>query len=217
MMLQPYQSLVKTQCLRHPSLLNLEGFLSEPEIRHHTCRFVSLDFHHGATRPTTRAEFKLEHLLQEIREPVLSNTSDSKQCGREVAQGRILIIENITKDVVELLGSELSIDPLFFALHLHTARRIGMGSQPPDDANLPSRLFARDYVNLCYHRSVTSDIANGQRKRFLMNRAVDRKLIFLSYTNIGLAQHCASVMKLKLKSGFWLCWFMTLILIWLIS
>ena len=34
--------------------------------------------------------------------------------------GRILVIEDLTREVVEVLGSSLNIDPLFFASHIHT-------------------------------------------------------------------------------------------------
>ncbi|KAF2262814.1 hypothetical protein CC78DRAFT_448030, partial [Lojkania enalia] len=101
----------------------------------------------------------------------------------------ILIIEDLTKSVIELLATELEIDPLFFAMHLHTIQRAGMQSQAPDQATLPSRLLPLEYINISYHRAVTSDTLTPFGGKLVRDTVLDRKLVFLQSTNIGLAQH----------------------------
>jgi hypothetical protein len=61
-------------------------------------------------------------------------------------------MRDLTVEVVELLGAELDIDPLFHTIHLHTVHRTGMRHQMPDESTLPSRLRSNDYINVSYHR-----------------------------------------------------------------
>lgn len=202
----PYGAYVKAQCSQNPSLLNLHNFLSNPKGRRSGCRIVAMDFREGIDHPISRAIACLDDLSSEFRENPLGKTchKETELYQDHPLQGRILIIEDLTKDVVELLGSELDIDPLFFALHLHTAQKKGMRHQTPDEVTLPSRLLPQDYVNISYHRAIMCDMAHGSRRRLLRDTVIDRKLVFLPFTNIGLAQHCASVIRTKQKSSFWI-------------
>lgn len=90
-----------------------------------------------------------------------------------------MIIEDLTVDVIELLGCELDIDPLFLAMHLHTVYRTGMRHQTPDETTLPSRLHAHDYINISYHHPVMCDDVYPFGGRMIRDAAIDRKLVFL--------------------------------------
>ena len=118
-------------------------------------------------------------------------------------QGRILVIEDLTVNVIELLGCELDIDPLFFAMHLHTIHRTGTRHQIPDEAALPSRVRHKDYINLSYQRPVVCETV-GCGEKWIRNSAVDRKLVLLRSTTLALAAHCASVIKIRRSNGIWI-------------
>jgi hypothetical protein len=195
-----YSEYVKALCPRNPSLLNLYNFLSYPRARQHGSRVAALDFRAGHEHPLTRAIEGIDYLPAELHNKASTESGE----GKYPLQGRILIIEDLTKDVVEILGSTLEIDPLFFAMHLHTNHRTGMRQQTPDEATLPSRLINQNYMNFSYHRSITCDSVDPFGGRLLRDTSIDRKLVFLRSTTIGLAQHCASVMKVQRNNGFWL-------------
>lgn len=196
-----YTDYVKALCLRNPCLLNLFSFLSYPSRRQHACHVAALDFRKNIDHPITRFIADIDYLPDELH---AAKCKEDEIYHNHPLQGRILVIEDLTKDVVELLGSTLEIDPLFFAMHLHTIHRTGMRHQTPDEATLPSRLLDQNYMNFSYHRPITCDALAPFGGRLMRDTAIDRKLVFLRSTTIGLAQHCASVIKFELSSGFWI-------------
>ncbi|KAL5406601.1 hypothetical protein PMIN06_001883 [Paraphaeosphaeria minitans] len=194
-----YQSYVKALCSRNPSLQNLDSFLADPYDPVNVCRVAALEFREGVHRPIVRSEVDVDHLRRECDE-------DIQLRGSGKLLGRILIIEDLTKDVVEMLGSILGIDPLFFAMHLHVVSRSGMRHQTPDQATLPSRLSSQNFTNMSYHRAISCGATSIDGGRLQRDTAIDRKLIFLPSTTIGLVQHCLSVIRTnqhKLRN-FWL-------------
>lgn len=201
-----YQAYVKALCSRNPCLFNLHTFLTDPNIPQHGCRVVALDFREGIDHPIVRSLIDLDYLGHELRDKPSKERDRSNFAlheGRSL-QGRILVIEDLTKEVIELLGSELDIDPLFFAMHLHTVHRTGRQHQTADEATLPSRLSSSNYTNVLYHRAVTSSNISPYGGRLVRDTIIDRKLVFLRSTTIGLAQHCTSVIRTKSKSSFWI-------------
>lgn len=206
--LSTYQEYVQGLCFRYPSLSTLSSFLTNPKARTSACRATAVEFRAGVTSPDIRlipdigclrSEFKIV-AKKDVDTPTNDSTLD--------ILGRILIIEDLTVETITLLGTELDIDPLFLATHLHTVHRTGMHHQTPDDANLPSRLHRNDYVNVSYHQPVTCNDIFPSGARFMTDTAINRKLVFLRGTSIGLAQHRVSVIKLKQEAGFWLGMFL---------
>lgn len=194
----PYQAHVKAQCVLNPCLMNLYQFLSDPKEYEIACRICALEFHRGEDKPTMRPGISLGDLYDKSEARLFA--SDKK-----TLEGRILIIENPNRHLVERLGSKLNIDPLFFSLHLHTVHRTSSRYQTPDEATLPSRLLGQDFVNVSYHRSVVCDKNLPSRGRYLRISTVERKLVFLRSTKVGLAQHCVSVIRVRDLEGPWLC------------
>lgn len=190
-----YSDYVKGQSSCNPCLLNLERFLSTHAASHRSCHIVALDFREGVKGLCARSNVALHDLPSKIR--------GDDELGKSL-QGRIFIIEDLTKDIIELLGLELDIDPLFFAMHLHAYNREGLHHQPPSEATLPSRLLKQNYININYHRSVTTDCTHKRWSRYIRDTVISRKVVFLPSTNIGLAQHCASVIRVRQKEGFWI-------------
>jgi hypothetical protein len=202
----PYQTYVQALCLRYPSLNNLSEFLSSSTAPSRSSRLVTLDFQKGLQKPIIREDVSLDRLSHEIRGSSIIPAEDiqGEKNHESDLLGRVLIIEDLTRDLIELLGSELDIDPLFFAMHLHTAHRRGMRTQTPDEATLPSRIPFQSYTNVSYHRTVTSDTVDPHGERLLRDTVIDRKLVFLRSTTVGLAQHCASILRVKRKGCFWI-------------
>lgn len=196
-----YQAYIKTLVTRNPSLLDLLKFLSNPRPPGPGCHIAALDFRVGIGRPIVRSGIDIDCLPCELR---YDTTKEHDQYTNHALQGRILIIEDLTKNAIEFLGSELDIDPLFFAMHLHTLHRTGMRHQTPVEATLPSRLLPQEYINIYYHRPVTCDAIAPFGGRLVRDTSIDRKLVFLRSTTVGLAQHCVSVIKVKRKEGNWI-------------
>lgn len=206
-----YQAFVKDQCSLNPSLLGLFNFLSNnPKTYQNECHVVAMDFQANTDHPSCRPIQTLDHLHSQLQSQPRSHLEDYN--GSRVHNyrkegtllGRILIIEDLTKDVVELLGYELDIDPLFFAMHLHTAQKKGMYRQSPDTATLPSRILSKDFINTNYHRAISFDKEMPSGSRLLRDSVIDRKVVVLPSTTIGLAQHCASILRVKQRNGAWI-------------
>lgn len=124
--------------------------------------------------------------------------------GSTTLPGRILIIEDLIKGLAELLGTELRIDPLFFAMHLHISPKGQHPRLAPSDATLPSRLLTQDYVNISFQQSVVGERKRDSWSRYVRDTVISRKLVFLPATNIGLILHCVSILRVKLKDGLWI-------------
>src|SRR5438552_2866763 len=108
---RPYQSRVASLCRRFPHLLNLSAFL-QTNASHQLGRIACLEFHDGdSAGPVTDRRLTLDELKDVI-----------KPHEERSIRGRILILEDLTKEAIEILGSGLSIDPAFFAYHLYTSR-----------------------------------------------------------------------------------------------
>ncbi|CAI6336384.1 unnamed protein product [Periconia digitata] len=198
-----YRDYVETLCLRNPCLLNLQSFLSSSSTYQRICQFTALDFREGIARPIARRIPDIDLVPQELN-GIRGANSGEKSEHRHPLRGRILIIEDLTPEVIELVGTSLDIDPLMFALHLHTTQRNDARSQTPDDATLPSRLVTQNYMTTTYHRPLICDQKFTLGGKFERDMAVTRKSVFIRSTPIGLAQHSVSVIKVRENSDFWI-------------
>lgn len=189
-----YLENVNTQSIYNPCLFNLESFLSNQTSSHGRCRVRTLDFREGIKGVSSQTLVALNDLPSKLQ-------SDDKH--DNPLQGRIFIIEDLTKEIVELLGSQLDVDPLFFAMHLHVDQRRRLKYHSPSEATLPTRLLDQNYINMSYHRSVVTDSPHDQKARYLRNTAINRKLVLIPYSNIGLVQHGTSIIRTKPKDSFW--------------
>ncbi|ORY02295.1 hypothetical protein BCR34DRAFT_605646 [Clohesyomyces aquaticus] len=202
--MRPYQAYVENDCRRRPSLDGLRQFLSNPVSGNQACRITSLDFYRNSQKPQKTA---LD--LRTLRSYLDVHDSDSSAgCERsnpfagEITEsqhvnGRIFIIEDLTKDIIELLGSALVIDPMFFAAHVHAAGDESQ-NQTPDRSMLPSQLKRRNFINILYHRTIQFDenvsLPYNTLRRYTN---VPRKVVVLPISedrHVGLVQHCTSVL-----------------------
>lgn len=191
---RPYQSYIAARARRNPCLQYLSKFLADGSQSRRKCRTACLKFSSSSSVPTSRI-LDLEDLaglLQEIKR------NDS-------LRGRILIIEDLSKDVIELLGSILDIDPFFFASHIN-ALQSDIITTKPYMATLPSTTKSRNFLNLHYHRVLRFDLRPSQGT-LLRDMNVPRKVTILpsiKNVEIGLARHCCSILRTMGKDGLWL-------------
>lgn len=190
-----YLDYVKTQAMYNPCLFNLENFLSNHTNSQGRCCVRTLDFREGIKGVSSQTLVALNDLPSKLQ-------SDDDR--HNPLQGRIFIIEDLTKELIELLGSKLDVEPLFFAMHLHVDQRRGLEHHVPSEATLPTRLLDQNYINMSYHRSVATNSPHNQKARYLRDTAINRKLVLIPHSNLGLVQHCASIIRTKQKRRFWI-------------
>lgn len=197
-----YQAHVAAQCRKNPCLSSLQRFLSEPKKSKNACRVASIDFVENENGSTS-SQNRFLH-ADEVRLAIASVNQPKN------LKGRILIVEDISCELMEFLGSSLSIDPFFLASHVHTPyREISM--QTPNLAALPSRNRHQRYFNTHYHRTVELPERCDYLRKIHIVRAMNigRKLAVLPPTHdtsIGLAQHTLSIhLFTQEHRGHWLC------------
>ena len=189
-----YKSFVAERTQQNPHLQNLREFLQKEATSQGACHIACLDFFPG-DGPPSRRSLSLKGLGS-----LLSDKDDADDlCGR------LLIVEDISNDVVETLGSLLNIDPLFFASHMDTDE-IDIKKTRLQTAILPSTKRSQKFLNLQYHRVIEFEDLNSDQTIFRkMN--VSRKVKILSQLKgitIGLARHCCSILRTDGNHGHWL-------------
>jgi len=118
--------------------------------------------------------------------------------------GRILIVEDLTADTIELLGSSLDIDPLFFASHLHMARS-DKTVERPDVRLLPSRSKRAKFISVIYYRSITVD-SRSVPKKLVSDTNVRRKVGFYQSDNqpaMGVMQAAFTALMIAKNGKGW--------------
>lgn len=198
-----YQAHVAAQCRKNPCLSSLERFLTEREKSENACRAASIDFFENEDG-STNSQNRFLH-ADDIKWAISSVEQPTN------LKGRILIVEDISREVMEFLGSSLTIDPFFLASHVYTPyREISM--QTPNLATLPSRNRHHRYFNTHYHRTVElPERSDYLRQRHIVRAMnIGRKLAVLPPTHdtsIGLAQHALSIHLFPQEEHreHWLC------------
>jgi hypothetical protein len=118
--------------------------------------------------------------------------------------GRIVIVEDLSPDIIELLGTQLKIDPVFFAGHIYNSGET-RHTQTPDRCMLPSQAKNHGFVNLHYHRALVFD-GVPPKDIFLRKMNIRRKVVPVPLSadeHVGLSQHCISVL-LSREQSHWI-------------
>ena len=193
---RPYTDFVIAQSKRNPCLRSLCNFLAI-NIPRNPCRITELAFDSSSEAPV-RQDIDVDDLT------ALLTCSNSKSDHEPL--GRILIVEDLSKLIIELLGSSLDIDPLFFATHINGPSMIVEQSRP-SSAILPSQLKKQNFMSLQYHRTLKFGRDAAGVSGILSDGNVPRKVVVLPpcpNTYIGFAQHSCSMLLTNLKGGSWL-------------
>ena len=190
-----YKSFVAARTQWNPCLKKLSEFLHNDTAGQYACHITSLEFSSASDSPNRRS-LDPDSLASEL----CKTTKESDDlCGR------LLIVEDLSNHVLEILGSLLEIDPLFFASHVDTLK-IDIETTRASTVTLPSTIQSQNFLNLHYHRVVEFDnLKSMQMLHRDMN--VPRKVKILPRSkggNIGLVRHCCSILKTKGRDGLWL-------------
>lgn len=192
----PYRSYVAAQTRSSPCLSNLSRFLESDASTRYGCRITCMDFTGESSTPSHR------NLGKDDLAALLHDRANRKSGLR----GRIVMVEDLTRDVIEQLGSQLNIDPYFFASHLDVFQP-DISTPRPYLSKLPSMARTQDSLFLHYHRVLEVDNPTCERT-LIRAMNVPRKVKLLPPTkgvSIGFARHCCSVLRTSGKDGLWLC------------
>jgi hypothetical protein len=116
-----------------------------------------------------------------------------------------LIIEDLSANMIEMLGSVLNIDPFFFASHIDVSYN-EMGMKRASVVTLPSKLRCRRSINLHYHHVLEFKNPPPRGKLFqVLNVPREVKTSRpINDVHIGLARQCCSIVQTVGKDGLWL-------------
>ena len=224
-----YKQYVTRQRQNNPSLTNLCSFLESPD--RYDSRIICLDFHADSNLPRQRelaVHPQISTLGACLKHEVCAQTKPDERVGNNVGHdfpleekkshmpvpdatakpstiGRMIIIEDLTTEIVEILGSSLDIDPLFFASHIHSTEK-SVRFQAPELTTLPSR-YQQNSVNIHYHRSILLQGPSNRMGKLMRCCNVPRKLAVLpplKEAQFGLVQHCCSILSTRDKEKRWL-------------
>ncbi|KAK8001586.1 hypothetical protein PG991_013808 [Apiospora marii] len=149
---------------------------------------------------------------KELDPPDLASTIDKFLNGdgrtgeSSSSTGCIVLIENIGRQMMLELGHKLSINPVFFASHIHSPNR-DMSTASPNFYDLPSKRKSRTFATFPYHRTYIFPELNQEDYHLLRQSNIRRKVYVLpqiSGTRIGLAQHCCSTLTISRRKNDWL-------------
>lgn len=188
-MAQSYSDYICMQSKRNPYLRNFCQFIANDRGKD-DCKIVSLEFHVEDARPS-RVDLDLAQFEAIMNE-------DSSDC-----QGRMTTVEDLSRAIIETLGSYLDIDPLFFASHIH-GPKVDITSSKPSMAILPSKVASQNFLSLQYQLSVDFNACPMAPRKMSHNRNVPRKVVFLlpmKNTYIGLEQLCCSILLSTTRSS----------------
>ena len=217
---RPYEHYVKWQSQRNPSFINLCAFMQQPKRRE--CRLACLDFNTDF-KPLPRRDIAPNSLKEElcgrsainesVNDPQSGFAVDEKDAPRHgtnaehiVVAGRMIVIEDLSRDIIETLGSCLDIDPLFFASHIHAPEK-ALESLTPELVNLPSRYKNTNFLNIHYHRTIILRTKSKRIGKLFRDCNIPRKLAILppiKGAEFGLVQHCCSVLRTVDSEKRWL-------------
>ena len=192
-----YQSRVESLCWRYPHLRNLSDFLDK-DVHHKLGRIACLEFRKGSVTPTHR-ELKLDDVADCWRPRKESDL-----------QGQILIVEDLTKELIETLGSGLNIDPVFFARHVHLSRT-DESTCSGHARLLPSVTSKKPFITIYANLNIVFEAtdnppppnlqcsSNVQRKIGILAPAFTKGLYFGSVSRI------TSLIRIPLSHDTWIC------------
>ena len=145
-----YKDRVDAQRGRNPCLTELSEYLARPA-NSKKCRLVALDFLRGMDLPRYN-ELSTSDLDTRLQ---LDSQNDKSQETDDRLLGQLLIIEDISPELIEDIGSRLDIDPWFFASFVDETWRSSRFATPKR-CFLPSREKSRNFLPLYYRKCLLS-------------------------------------------------------------
>ncbi|KAL8712684.1 MAG: hypothetical protein Q9220_003216 [cf. Caloplaca sp. 1 TL-2023] len=191
-----YKAYVAARAHRNPSLHHLSQFLERSNSTIASCRIACLD-----VSPAHECS-SLQNLDFEGLKGLLQLKIEERSSGE--LYGRILLIEDLCPQIIELLGSALNIDPFFFASHIDVPQS-DTATRRPYRTTLPSLAKSQNSISLQYYRSIVLD-GQGVTGNLRRDMNVPRHVASPGTrgADIRLARHCCSVTTSVTKDGLWL-------------
>ncbi|KAL8329180.1 hypothetical protein RB597_004760 [Gaeumannomyces tritici] len=199
-----YREFIAFRSQANPCIAGLNAYAARLVAIPNTPRLTLLDYLGDATVP-------------EKSRPV----TDTAELDRLLAspapnlKGRVLLVENITADLVSALGSTLDVDPAFFAGHIATDfQDIEKAPPPPSLAFLPSRIAEKGFLHAHYQLVIdlgSADEFVGLPYAFKTESNVPRnvrRLPPLSGRQLALARGCCSILVTSFGRQ-WVCLILT--------
>lgn len=182
---------------RNPSLVALSGFLARRPLSLSKSTISCTEVKHdGATAHPQKLD------IDELNLKVSTSPTSSI----------IAVIENIHPNDIELLGSLLDIDPLFFCGHIVSSYQDIERTPPaPLISMLPSRIASHEFFNIHFQKVLDLGdecTLDHMPYKFTapgnITRAI-RLVPALSGRAIGLVRGCISILKKQLTADKWIC------------
>ncbi|KAI1496088.1 hypothetical protein F5X99DRAFT_85808 [Biscogniauxia marginata] len=201
-----YQGYISRMTTRNPCLAALSSFLDNNSRLGSRTGIISL------IELDALLEKRSVHETAHIQDAASKITNLQQQPSQQHMGGMIIIIEDPGPIEIEVLGSMLDIDPIFFCGHITSSYQdVERSPSAPLLGLLPSRIVPKDYVNIHYQRVLDlgheSDFHDMPYKMTIPgnNPRTVRRLPPLSSRQVGLARTCCSVFRRKLNNGAWIC------------
>ncbi|OAL37069.1 hypothetical protein AYO20_03546 [Fonsecaea nubica] len=186
-----YREFVRFRQQSNPCVAGLSQFLENRDLQQDSCRIYLSGC---ASEVSTGSQSFDQVYLDELRSILATPFS--------AGPGRIILIEDLHPLIVEILGTALDIDPIFFADHVVTNyAQIEKSPAPPSVALAPSQIASQaDRVNIHFQQIVDLGAEEGFRNStWIFNTAANvhrtvRRLPPLSGRQLGIARSCCSVL-----------------------
>lgn len=195
-----YREFILFRSQASPSIRGLAGYITLPTATVNAPRLTLLDYLGDAAVPE---EPKSVENLAEL--PNLLNRSAAN------LRGQVLLVENITPHLVNLLGSTLGIDPAFFAGHITADfQDLETAPPPPSIAILPNRTAEKGFLHVHYQLIVDLDRSSAfDKSPYALQtdsnvRRSIRRLQDLSGRQLGIARGCCSLL-VTTYGRHWVC------------
>ncbi|KLU92676.1 hypothetical protein MAPG_11664 [Magnaporthiopsis poae ATCC 64411] len=202
--MEKYREFILFRSQASPSIRGLVGYTTLPTATANAPRLTLLDYLGDAAVPE---EPKPVEDLAEL--PSLLNRPAPN------LRGQVLLVENITPHLVNLLGSTLGIDPAFFAGHITADfQDLETAPPPPSIAILPNRTAEKGFLHVHYQLIVDLDRSSAfEKSPYALQtdsnvRRSIRRLQDLSGRQLGIARGCCSLV-VTTYGRHWVCLILT--------
>jgi hypothetical protein len=196
----PYENFVFSLTNRYPELRHLSSFL-----QHNTDtglgRMTVLNFFSSGQV----SDNKITH-PKELQCLI-------RGCDTDGIVGHILLVEDLTRVSIEILGQRFGVDPRFFAHHLREPRK-GLGGGSRMSSSLPRMLpsdarraphFMIEYEQSLNFGGSSQEFPKRLRCQSNVLRKVGLTKVASSNEFVGTARRCFSVLKVPREHVRWLC------------
>ncbi|UZP40523.1 hypothetical protein NXS19_008339 [Fusarium pseudograminearum] len=195
MPLDPYLNIVKQRAQYNPCIGGLDIFLQQKSAR--PSKIICIDHPNHGSHPSQPQNVAIqEDDLVTFLKAIPSNTM------------RIIIIEDISPQLMSLVGRTLDVDPLFFADYVNTSfKEFEVSPPPPSLAILPSLLSESGYLHLHYQQIVDlGDASSFGNAPYTSKTHTDitrnvRRLPPLSGKQLALVRSACSLLVKKLDNA----------------